>query len=97
MLTAAHRGPRSIGSCIATDRTGQGRSAGAISGGRGSSPLPPLISPETGLQRRRRRLSSESGVKLVVREVRYKTRREIRLQVLVKKLPLVRLGLPRSR
>src|SRR5450755_4513643 len=40
------------------------------------------------------RLSSECGVKLVVREVRYKSRREIRLQVVVEELLLVRLGLP---
>jgi hypothetical protein len=63
---------------------GQGPSAGAleVEGVRrppGSSPLPPRSSPETGLERRRRRLSSESGVKLVVREVRYKSRWEIRL------------------
>jgi hypothetical protein len=39
-------------------------------------------------------LSSERSVKLVVREVRHNSRREIRLQVLVKKLLAVRLGLP---
>jgi hypothetical protein len=33
-------------------------------------------------------------VKLVVREVRYSSRREIRLQVLVEKVLAVRLGLP---
>src|SRR5208283_2160397 len=59
-----------------------------------SGPLRPRISPETCLERRDRRLPSESGVKLGIREVRYKSRRKIRLQVLVKELHLVRLGLP---
>src|SRR6202041_1907108 len=40
------------------------------------------------------RLSSECGVKLAVREIRYKSSREMRLQVLVEKPLLVRLGLP---
>src|SRR5450432_2545565 len=45
-------------------------------------------------ERRRGRLSSECGVNLVVPEVRYNSRREIRLQVLIKKLLAVRLRLP---
>jgi hypothetical protein len=45
-------------------------------------------------ERRCGRLSNECGVNLVVREVRYNSRREIRLQVLVEELLAVRLGLP---
>jgi len=45
-------------------------------------------------ERTHRRLTGECSVKLVVREVGYNSRREIRFQVLVKKLLAVRPGLP---